>query len=509
MKTKKWIGVGTALVLSLLAADVRSMEIGEDFWMSGILRNQSEIRAHSGPDTLMSSRFELTNDFSYQGIPHLTFFLRTRLFYDAVFDIEDDGTGGGGHDLRDPWYTNVDFRGEEIDPIFREAYADVNFGNFFGRLGRQLVSWGRADGVVLLDRVNPTNFRRPLIVEVEDIRIPLWMANLNYTYLPSQSIQVLWIPRYVPLATPGLNDVDEFTLADALDPDMDFHDWTLNVIKFRNIGLTIPPGTAVVNGRPGTNFKNSEAALRLQGVLYDFAYTVNYFYSWTDLPGLFGNFGTDENPMPAFTPEGQAIVVQKPVRFHMFGFSLDRGWSGLPGPLENLVTRLEWAYFIDDLFVQFEGPFAPFVPANTVRKDHTGFLLGLDNFVYNPLLNDYTFVSLQASQDWIIDPIHSDNAYYDLGSTEPFKGFRDQEKTTLTAFFQQGFLTGDTLNFTFLGVYEVEFNDAWIRPELVYDVSTRIQAKLGMNIFFGDENDPLGQFEQNQQVFTEISYSLF
>jgi hypothetical protein len=511
------------VVASLLLGGVSArhadagLEYG-DFFISALLRNQSEVRLGSpDPDRLMSFRNELMTDFSYTGIPHVKLFMRNRFFYDTVWDWENDGTGGA-EELRDHWEHNLDMRAEERDPIFREVYADVDFGNFFGRFGRQLVSWGRADGVVLLDQINPTNFRRPLITEVEDIRIPLWMANLNYTWMPSQTLQVLWIPRYVPSASPGLTDVSEYTFDHFTGRQNDFHDWTLNAIKFRNIGLTAPLpsftnpeliGRTDVRKRfPTNSLDNGEVAIRQMGTFYETTYTLNYFYSWTDIPGTYTGPLNDQ---------GFPIAYLKPVRYQLFGFSLDRGWPELKGPLNNIVTRLEWAYIKDDQFVQFEGPLAPAVPANTVQKDHTGYLIGLDKIVYNPLLalewfkrkgwSHYSFVSVQLAQDFIIDPIHHKNAYYDLGALNAREGMRDQVKTTTTFFLQQGLLSGQTLNFTLLVVAQPEFNDGWIRPEFTYDFTTRVRGKIGMNLFWGEEQDPLGQFVDNNQVFTEIAFS--
>ncbi|MGD8956988.1 MAG: RNA polymerase-associated protein rapA [Chromatiaceae bacterium] len=59
----------------------------------------------------------------------------------------------------------------------RELYMDTNVGDWDLRLGKQQVVWGTADGIKLLDIVNPTDYRELNQNAFEDSRIPVWMIN--------------------------------------------------------------------------------------------------------------------------------------------------------------------------------------------------------------------------------------------------------------------------------------------------------------------------------------------
>ncbi len=48
-------------------------------------------------------------------------------------------------------YTQYDF--------LREAYVDTSVNDWDLRLGKQQVVWGTADGIKLLDMINPTDYR--------------------------------------------------------------------------------------------------------------------------------------------------------------------------------------------------------------------------------------------------------------------------------------------------------------------------------------------------------------
>jgi len=62
------------------------------------------------------------------------------------------------------------------DPL-REAYIDTSFNDWLIRAGKQQVVWGTADGMKLLDNINPTDFSEMAQNQMEDSRIPVWMLN--------------------------------------------------------------------------------------------------------------------------------------------------------------------------------------------------------------------------------------------------------------------------------------------------------------------------------------------
>ncbi len=59
----------------------------------------------------------------------------------------------------------------------REAYIDADVGDWSLRTGKQQVVWGTADGMKLLDAINPTDYSEMAQNQMEDSRIPVWMIN--------------------------------------------------------------------------------------------------------------------------------------------------------------------------------------------------------------------------------------------------------------------------------------------------------------------------------------------
>jgi len=96
----------------------------------------------------------------------------------ATYHVEvqafNDGKGSGKYDGNES-YTQRD--------ALREAYVDAEVNDYSLRVGKQQVVWGTADGMKLLDAINPTDYTEMAQNQMEDSRIPVWMVNAE-TDLP-------------------------------------------------------------------------------------------------------------------------------------------------------------------------------------------------------------------------------------------------------------------------------------------------------------------------------------
>ncbi|WP_043772935.1 DUF1302 family protein [Algiphilus aromaticivorans] len=64
----------------------------------------------------------------------------------------------------------------------RELYADIYLGPLYLRAGKQQIVWGKADGLKLLDQVNPQNFREFILADFEHSRIPQWSLRASFRW---------------------------------------------------------------------------------------------------------------------------------------------------------------------------------------------------------------------------------------------------------------------------------------------------------------------------------------
>jgi hypothetical protein len=73
----------------------------------------------------------------------------------------------------------------------REAYIDAEQDGISLRVGKQQVVWGTADGMKLLDTLNPTDYSEMAQNQMEDSRMPIWMVNAETDTADGGSWQVI------------------------------------------------------------------------------------------------------------------------------------------------------------------------------------------------------------------------------------------------------------------------------------------------------------------------------
>jgi len=460
--------------------------------VGGFLRNETYLQLFHGPEDIQSCRseFNLELDYSARDFP-LRVFIQLRPSYEALFDLESSGFGDAGGDVKGYLQHNIG-KNDDWDPLLREAWAYLSYGGWEVKLGRQLVTWGRSDGVYMLDFIHPFNYRNFTTFREEDTKIPLWMVNLNYWFTPDKSLQLLFIPRYTPAFAQATHDTTGVPWFE--DYGRQWHKgnaFTPNITKFvfdyfaffddmfKSFGL---PGYPVMIDEPGTSLSNSEFGLKWMDNYKGLTYSLNYFYTWTDFLSFRPNTGN------WLTSTG---VKAAPDRLSIFGGSFDYNFDRALG-LENWILRGEVAYFKNNPFYDYD--------VYIKERDYIGWLFGFDKYFFV----DY-WVVLQFTGTYILNADHSKGAYSDLGTNNTGMGMRNEVETAFTFFMMKDYLPGDTLHTTWFLLFDDD-GDWWFRPQVKYDVTPDFIASIGFNFFWGNHDDGLGQFSQRDNMFVELKY---
>ncbi len=119
-----------------------------------------------------------------------------QIIYDSEGTSNDGGMDYRGHKN----YTQNDY--------FRELYMDTELGGWAFRIGKQQVVWGTADGIKLLDIINPTDFRELNQNVMEHSRLPIWMINAETSVGDNGNFQFV-ISEVERNKIPGLNSGDD------------------------------------------------------------------------------------------------------------------------------------------------------------------------------------------------------------------------------------------------------------------------------------------------------------
>jgi len=150
--------------------------------------------------------------------------VNARIYVDG--DLED--TRGSTYHVELQAYNDSDavsnYQGNESytqRDALREAYVDTSYDDWLIRAGKQQVVWGTADGMKLLDSINPTDFSEMAQNQMEDSRIPVWMLNAekatedggNFQFIISQPRENIFagLNRNISTATRDNNAVTSLT----------------------------------------------------------------------------------------------------------------------------------------------------------------------------------------------------------------------------------------------------------------------------------------------------------
>ena len=197
---------------------------------------------------------------------------------------------------------------------FRELYVDGVIGDFWLRVGKQQIVWGKTDFFRLQDLVNPVDFGQHLFFDsFEDIRIPQWMASVQYKAgsigpLTDNAFQVIW--NFDEFQQAGLGNPSGFwahpfskdlstfaifntffsiepcvgaTSAGALGmPNSDICGSGGPQDRRLSSGFGTPAGISI-NNRPEHKIKNTEAGWRWEFRFSDFRVALSHWYGWNDI----------------------------------------------------------------------------------------------------------------------------------------------------------------------------------------------------------------------------------
>ncbi len=155
--------------------------------------------------------------------------VNAKAYYDAIYSIKG----------------REKFTSQELDELESEvelfdAYVEGKItDNFDYKVGRQVVVWGRSDTIRVTDILNPLDNRRPGMTDIEDLRLPVTMAKLDYFVGDWRITPIVIVEQRfsknppfggafnpAPFPAPSNEDYDDVTYA--LSVGAEFSGWDIN-----------------------------------------------------------------------------------------------------------------------------------------------------------------------------------------------------------------------------------------------------------------------------------------
>ena len=171
---KYFLGFAIAISFAANAVEVTGKTTFESAVFSNSGTSIGDLNKHSSGDAFKN---ELSTRIYIDGeLKENPYHIELQGFYDASANAVDRQNPDGGMQDKVIYSYKENEAYTQRDPL-REAYIDFNTNGINTRLGKQQVVWGTADGMKLLDMINPTDFSEVAQNQMEDSRIPVWMIN--------------------------------------------------------------------------------------------------------------------------------------------------------------------------------------------------------------------------------------------------------------------------------------------------------------------------------------------
>jgi hypothetical protein len=117
--------------------------------------------------------------------------------------------------LMNPWFEIA----TDTDAEFgvREAYLDYYTDFVDLRVGKQIVIWGKADGLGITDIVSPKDLTNFLIPDFRELRLGVIAASAN-AYMGPAVIELIYVPMFTPSVLPEPDSIWYTSLETPIEP---------------------------------------------------------------------------------------------------------------------------------------------------------------------------------------------------------------------------------------------------------------------------------------------------
>lgn len=367
-------------------------------------------------------------------------------FYDSMYSLRDRG------DYGDEVLSDYEYESE-----FQEVWVLGKLrDNLDLKLGRQVVNWGRADSFRVLDILNPLDNREPGLVDIEDLRLPVGMAKLDYYFDEHWGSSFIVIPevRFSKNPPPG----NDFEVKDSEKFEEDQPE----------------------------DFSDSSYAASLSGVFSGWDVSFHAARYWREAPYLepvfdsTGSFTAPNYPLTASRLQHSRLTMLGAGANYTKGSWLYKG-------------EMAWNDGIDyTVYTNVGSPFNV-VPTSSTEKNRLDTMLGIEYF---GIAN--TSFSIELAHQYIVD-------FEDR--LEPPSPANEQKNTTGIAFRATHNMFNDRLDLN--AVIFGTFNEGGSGARFDAEYDLRDALVLSGGVIFYEEGDyqPFDTYYKNDRLFAELKYS--
>lgn len=376
-------------------------------------------------------------------------------------------------------YLQRDKSESEQDLTLGQAYLKLHPGNSDITIGKQVLTWGKLDDVVILDTINPQDYKQFVLNDKQDRKIPVFMFDYQYN-ADTFRIEGVYIPSFKPSYVRFFGS-----------------DWAV----FGHLKQGVEEGGSAALAKSvvrkirterkedteDAEFKNGEAGLRFSSRYADIDYSL-YYMNIFDRVAVLREKDAVGNTLKRFLylpgddtlaslvgsdPSAEELVLEEEYqRTHVIG----KDFETVVG---NFGVRGEAALFVDVPYLRDDFSY-------TRKKT---FIVGIG-----------------------IDHTTADNLYYNFQIIETlilnYAPLFAQERSSclFTSNLSKEFLRGRFI-VNLDSSFSPSYYDWMLNPELAYKFNNGMRLSVGGFIFEGSPTTVFGRFSAKDLVYLRMKYS--
>ncbi len=385
-------------------------------------------------------------------------------------------------------YAEFNSRWDFIRELYLDATIAYDSGDELGfRIGRQQIVWGRTDLFRVLDVINPVNFSRHNIFdELEDIRIPMGIVNVEYRSGASGPFEDLNFQGIYKFEDFRPNELGQGGEPYAIIGAGNFFramnncwDNGCTVWNFPASGLAVDFPTHALGIRQANKPSAHDYGFRIEGVMKGVGFSVNFLRYTSQMPSLRGGISGDNPFTPPtesqFHPYALAFDIDFP-RLTMVGASADFYVESMKSAIRVEVSHTSGEEFPNTLREKLYS-----------KSDVVRWVIGIDRPTFIPFLNKNRafLLSLQVFGQHLLDhELQSVNAQGVPTISEV--GMVDWKNNYTATFLFQGNYRSDTITPQILTAYDFGANSGVVSPSVDWKISNSWRLTAAINLKFGD-----------------------
>ncbi len=482
-----WLLVGSGLAATAWAQDDMDAILGGFDAVIDSIELAQEVPAFEPEDTAdWALGGSLSSSASYNLLDHQS---STGTEYSGLSKLRLRATADLGYTLNQAWRGQLsattwydalyDLRDADYTPEVRRAYrweADLQDAFIEGKLndrwdlklGRQVVNWGLADSLRVLDLLNPLDNLEPGLADIEDIRRSTGMLKLD-RFSERWQLSLIAVPELRFSRNPPYGS-DYYALTDQNG----------QAVRYRH--------------EQPERFHGANWAVAVLGRFSGWDLSLNAARLWYDLPYLDVS-GFDRDELPAALATFNDDVVLRHSRINSLGLGLQWAWGSWL--LKHEARFLHRLHFTETSTTEVPGRGPTPLPSGNPRKNRYDALLGLEYFGLSNVTLGLEFA-----------------ARYIEGFSAGLARSGLQRLRTETAlrlsrdFLNQRLRTSlIAIRFDDGGDFAGASGGALYRANADYELGQALELSGGIILYSAGNQRPLGEFAANDRLFTALKWS--